>query len=96
MIRDREKYCIKQTTLNNASILLLSTSREDTGSLRIFAELFTMPEDINQGMSDLAFDPDQNPEEKRAVRRQYRSLARDLEGGERILWTIHIGADITI
>ncbi|KDQ28038.1 hypothetical protein PLEOSDRAFT_1104716 [Pleurotus ostreatus PC15] len=38
-----------------------------------------MPEDINQGMSDLAFDPDQNPEEKRAVRRQYRSLARDLE-----------------
>ncbi len=55
-----------------------------------------MPEDIDRGMADLAFDPDQNPEEKRAVRRQYRSLAHDLEGGEHILWAILIRADIII
>ena len=30
--------------------------------------------------SDMVFDPDQNPEEKRAVRQNYRSLAKKIEG----------------
>src|SRR5688572_2538645 len=29
---------------------------------------------------DLAFNPDQDPEEKRAVRQSYRSLAKKIEG----------------
>jgi non-structural maintenance of chromosomes element 4 len=30
--------------------------------------------------SDMVFDPDQDPEEKRAVRQNYRSLAKKIEG----------------
>jgi len=30
--------------------------------------------------SDMVFDPDQAPEEKRAVRQNYRSLAKKIEG----------------
>jgi len=31
-------------------------------------------------LSDLVYDPDQDPEEKRAVRKDYRSLAKKIEG----------------
>ena len=31
-------------------------------------------------LSDMIFDPDQDPEEKRAVRQNYRSLAKKIEG----------------
>jgi hypothetical protein len=30
--------------------------------------------------SDMVFDPDQDPEEKRVVRQNYRSLAKKIEG----------------
>ena len=30
--------------------------------------------------SDMVFDPDQDPEEKRAVRQNYRSLTKKIEG----------------
>ena len=30
--------------------------------------------------SDMVFDPDQNPEEKREVRQNYRSLTKKIEG----------------
>jgi non-structural maintenance of chromosomes element 4 len=33
--------------------------------------------------SDLIYDPDQDPEEKRAVRKNYRSLAKTVEGSSR-------------
>ena len=32
------------------------------------------------GPSDMIFDPDQDPEEKRVVRQNYRSLAKKIEG----------------
>jgi hypothetical protein len=32
------------------------------------------------GPSKLAYDPDQDPEEKRKVRKEYRSLHKDAEG----------------
>ena len=35
---------------------------------------------INATHSDFYYDPDQDPEEKRAVRKNYRSLARTVEG----------------
>ncbi|KAL0956473.1 hypothetical protein HGRIS_002619 [Hohenbuehelia grisea] len=34
---------------------------------------------IEMNLADLAFDPDQDPEEKRAVRKKYRSLAKSME-----------------
>ena len=34
----------------------------------------------NPESSDMVFDPDQNPMEKRAIRQNYRSLAKKIEG----------------
>lgn len=38
------------------------------------------PSYLTTNILDLIYDPDQDPEEKRAVRKNYRSLAKTVEG----------------
>lgn len=40
---------------------------------------------VRFGKDKLAYDPDQDPEEKRQVRRQYRELHKNYEGADSIL-----------
>lgn len=36
--------------------------------------------EMEPGPNNLAYDPDQDPEEKRDVRKKYRAMQRDAEG----------------
>ena len=38
------------------------------------------------GPSSIAYDPDQNPEERRDLRRKYRDLRAEIEGMGRVLY----------
>jgi hypothetical protein len=43
----------------------------------------------NVDVANLAYDPDQDPEEKRQVRKEYRSLHKDTEG---VLFLVTLGS----